>query len=272
MPTMSAPPPEADALRGRSDAWVAFFAWIFRRRLKQAFHAVRVAKPGAPAVAANLPLIVYCNHPSWWDAALAPVLTTRLFAQRRGYGPIDAEALQRYPFMRRLGLFGVQADSFAGTSTFMRVGQEVLRQPGTLFCLTPEGRFTDPRVRPVQLRPGLAALITRMPRVTVLPLAFEYPFWNERLPEALARFGRPMVLGSADPVSVVQRTLELELSSAMDVLAADAQTRDGKRFITLLQGRAGVGGVYDGWRRIKAWRQGRRFDASHGQTASGPDA
>ncbi len=267
---MPARPLEAEPLRLRSDAWVAFFAWVFERRLKQAFHAVRLAKPGVPRVSADLPLIVYCNHPSWWDAALAPVLTMQLFPRRRGYGPIDAEALQRYPFMRRLGLFGVQADSYAGTATFLRVGQQVLGRPNTLFCLTPQGRFTDARARPVVLRPGLAALVARLPRVTVLPLAFEYPFWDERVPEALARFGTPCVLGGAHAVRDIHDTLTLQLTFAMDALAADAQSRDSTRFTTLLQGRAGVGGVYDGWRRLDAWRRGRRFDASHGQTASRP--
>jgi 1-acyl-sn-glycerol-3-phosphate acyltransferase len=269
-PTMRAPSPETDPLRWRSGAWVAFFSWVFERRLRQAFHAVRLAQAGVPEVDPALPLVVYCNHPSWWDAALAPVLTRRLFAQRRSYGPIDAAALQRYPFMRRLGLFGVQANTYAGTATFLRVAQRVLSEPDTLLCMTPEGRFTDARLRPLVLRPGLAAVIAKLPRVTALPLALEYPFWDESRPEALARFGTPIVFDHRHAALDIQPRLTLALTAAMDTLAADACSRDAARFITLLDGRVGVGGVYDGWRRLKAWRRGRRFDASHRQAAAQP--
>ena len=40
-------------------------------------------------------------------------------------------------------------------------------------------------------------------------------------------------------------------------------SRDPAKFTTLLAGKTGVGGVYDWWRRLKAWVRGRKFDASH---------
>ena len=46
-----------------------------------------------------------------------------------------------------------------------------------------------PATRPVRLRPGLAHLARRVPGATIVPLALEYPFWDERTPEALCRFG-----------------------------------------------------------------------------------
>jgi hypothetical protein len=87
--------------------------------------------------------------------------------------------------MRRLGLFGIAQDTYEGASLFLRVGRKLLSQPDTLFYLTPQGGFTDARVRPVRLRPGLTHLLSQVPRVTVLPLAVEYPFWYESAPEAL---------------------------------------------------------------------------------------
>jgi hypothetical protein len=51
----------------------------------------------------------------------------------------------------------------------------------------------------------------------------------------------------------------------MDALADDAATRDPDRFTTVVLGRAGVGGAYDVWRRLKAWARGRSFDAAHGE-------
>lgn len=258
-------PPDIDPERLRSTVWLRFFVRILTHRLRKSFHAVRVAKPGVPTVSNELPLVIYANHPSWWDGALVPVLLTRLFPSRRSFAPIDAVALQRYGFMRRLGLFGVAQDSYEGASLFLRVGRNILSQPDTLFYLTPQGRFTDVRDRPVKLRPGLAHLLSQVPRVTVLPLAVEYPFWDESAPEALVRFGDPIILGSSVTAAIpeVQALLQARLSQAMDDLAEAAMSRDASSFDTLLDGHAGVGGVYDGWRRLKAWRRGEKFDPAH---------
>ena len=49
----------------------------------------------------------------------------------------------------------------------------------------------------------------------------------------------------------------------MDALAAQAMTRQPGLFHTLQGGRAGVGGFYDLWRRLRAAMAGRRFDPSH---------
>src|SRR5690606_11757938 len=197
-----------------STVWLRFFLRVLTQRLRKSFRAVRVAKPGVPTVSHELPLVIYANHPSSWDVVLVPVLLTRLFPSRRSFAPIDAVALQRYGFMRRLGLFGVAQDSYEGASLFLRVGRNILSQPDTLFYLTPQGRFTDVRDRPVKLRPGLAHLLSQVPRVTVLPLAVEYPFWDESAPEALVRFGEPMILGNSVTAEMpeVQALLQARLS------------------------------------------------------------
>ena len=257
-------PPDDDPRRLRSATWLRFFRVALTRQLRRSFHAVRIARPGVPAVPDDCPLIVYVNHASWWDGALVPVLLDRLFPARRVFGPIDADALARYRFMRRLGFFGVRP-GFAGAATFLRTGRALLASPDTLFCLTPQGRFVDARVRPVALQPGLAALVATVPRVTVLPLAIEYPFWSERTPEALVRFGEPQALGRDTAASRADlgAMLAARLGDTMDRLAADAISRDPDRFETLLDGSAGVGGVYDLGRRLKAWSRGERFDAAH---------
>ena len=43
-----------------------FFHFVFARRARSGLRAVRVARWGLPAAAPG-PLVVYANHPSWWD-------------------------------------------------------------------------------------------------------------------------------------------------------------------------------------------------------------
>jgi hypothetical protein len=100
----------------------------------------------------------------------------------------------------------------------------------------------------------------------VVPLALEYAVWVERTPEALARYGEPIRV--ADHVGLDgkawTRLIEDRLTQTLDALNADAMSRDPGRFVTVIGGTAGVGGVYDVWRRAKALLTGRRFDGSHG--------
>ncbi|WP_247892303.1 lysophospholipid acyltransferase family protein [Azospirillum sp. Sh1] len=252
------------ALRSRLLCW--FFGGVMARRLRRGFHAVRLARPGWPVLPPGRPVIVYLNHPSWWDPALLIVMGTTRFRGRPGFGPIDGEMLRRYRFMRRIGLFGLEPGR-AGSVTFLRTAEHILADPRAMLWITAEGAFTDPRRRPVTLRPGIAHLVRRTPSALVVPLAVEYPFWDERTPEALLRFGEPMEAASfADlPVPEIAADLEGRLEMVMDQLALDAQCRDPARFLTLMEGTVGVGGVYDLWRRARAWAGGRAFSAAHSE-------
>lgn len=255
-----------EPLPRRSPGWVRFFGAVMARHVRANFHALRIARTGWPQLPPRTAVVAYCNHPSWWDAAVLPVLATRLFADRCSFGPIDAQALRKYRFMERIGFFPVEQGSWSGSARFVRTGGALLARPDTLLWITPEGVFTDPRRRPVVLRPGLAALLARSPAAVALPVALEYPFWTERTPEALVRFGAPVpadgLAGRTRPQ--VQAVLEQALGETMEALAVDAMAQDEARFATLLEGRAGIGGVYDGWRRLKSWSHGERFDAAHG--------
>jgi 1-acyl-sn-glycerol-3-phosphate acyltransferase len=253
----------ADVIAARSPALCSFFGSVMRRQMRRHFDAVRVAKAGLPRLPQGRAAIIYSNHPSWWDPALFMVLNTTLLRDRKGYGPIEAAQLERYRFMRRIGVFGVEPGTRGGAATFLRTSAAILADPEVVLWITSEGAFTDPRLRPVRLRPGTAHLMARGVGVVAIPLALEYPFWTERLPEALCRFGEPL---QADRGSVAswQARLEEGLAATMDALAADAIARDPGRFDLVLEGRKGVGGIYDLFRRARAAARGERFDPEHG--------
>lgn len=264
---------EDDGLRDdpvalRSPALCRFFGAVMARRMRRGFHAVRLARPGWPDLPTGRPVIVCLNHPSWWDPALLIVMGTTRYRDRPGYGPIEAAMLRRYRFMARIGLFGVEPGR-AGAAAFLRHGRRILADPRSMLWITAEGAFTDPRRRPVRLRPGIAHLVRCAPEALVVPLAVEYPFWDESAPEALARFGEPMPASdfAGRPVPDIAAALERRLETTMDALALDAQSRDPARFLTLIDGTAGVGGVYDLWRRAQAWAGGHRFSPKHGDAS-----
>lgn len=246
-----------------------FMAYV-RRYLRKHFHAVRLlagadGRPGWPDVG-DEPLLVYTNHPGWWDPLVFLFLGARGFSGRMSYGPIDAKALGKYKFLERIGFIPIEPGTWKGSARFLRSAKAALARSDVIFWITAQGEFADPRERPVQIRPGVGHAVASAERGIVLPLAVEYPFWTERLPEAVAAFGTPIRLAdhvgrSADAWT---ECLAAELVTTQDRLAAAVITRDPSQFTTLMSRKAGVGPVYDTVRRIGAWFRGQRFDPSHG--------
>lgn len=252
----------------RISPWLLrWFRWYTVRYLKRHFHAVRLSRECRPDVPHGGPLVVYLNHAAWWDPLVGLVLAERLFPRRAAYAPIEAKALGRYRFMERVGLFGVDPETQSGGVRFLRVSRAILARANTALWITPEGRFADPRQRPVRFRPGLAHLARWLRSGALLPLALEYPFWEERTPEALARFGEPIQVeeGGDRTVADWNALLESRLRTTQDALARQAIRRDAEDFEVLLRGSAGVGGVYDVWRRLVARWRGESFSPEHGE-------
>jgi len=252
-----------DPLARRSPILFRLFHLYLRWYFYRSFHAVRIARDGLPPAVADRPLIIYSNHPSWWDPAVFILLSAKLFPGRKAYGPIDSKALRQYGLLERMGAFAVPQDDRRGAAIFLRTSLSVLARPLGMLMVTAEGRFTDHRARPVVLRPGLAHLARRVPGAVILPLALEYGFWNESRAEMLMRFGPPVLPPPTDAVADWNQRLEAALTGTMSALAAQSMARDANLFQPLMRGGAGVGGIYDVWRRLCAVLAGRRFDPSH---------
>ena len=250
-----------DPVALRSPARCRFFGAVMRREVRRHFRALRLLRPGVPDLPDGAPLVVYANHPSWWDPAVFMALASTIFRDRESYGVMEAEALDRYAFMKRIGLFGVEPDSRAGAARLLRVGAHVLAGPGRMIWLTAQGRFADARARPLGLKAGLAHLMARTPGAVALPLALEYTYWTEKTPEALAAFGAPSRgLGDA---GTWRAGLEHNLAATMDTLAAAGMARDPASFDRVIGGTAGVGGVYGTWQRLRALAAGRAYRPDH---------
>jgi 1-acyl-sn-glycerol-3-phosphate acyltransferase len=192
-------------------------------------------------------------------------------AERDHFAAIDAEAVKRYGFFKRLGFVGVDTKSLRGAAEFLRTGATILSEPNRVFWVTAQGRFADVRERPLALRAGVGHLAARLDRGIVLTLALEYTFWTERTPEALVRVGEPLRIEDHPGLSGKEwlTLIEDRLTRNLDTLNREAMTRDPAQFTALLAGKTGVGGPYDLWRRIKSWVHGEKFDPSHDAASRG---
>jgi 1-acyl-sn-glycerol-3-phosphate acyltransferase len=244
------------AVRPPSPLMLAGFTRIARRRLSKGFRAVRMLNSERLVEAGRGPLIVYLNHPSWWDPLLCLTLARTLLPKRKHYAPISAASLVKFRFFGKLGMFPVDQESSRGAVQFLH-GSKAVLAAGDVLWITAQGRFSDVRERPVGLKAGLGALLARhegLAPLSVLPLALEYTFWNGVKPEALAAAGLPLHVSAGDVRHSSQEWTGLlaeRLQTVQDELAAAALERDPLLFETLLD--ADAGGV---WQRMRARMRG----------------
>ncbi|MFO1088846.1 MAG: lysophospholipid acyltransferase family protein [Hyphomicrobiales bacterium] len=239
-----------------------FNVWL-ERYFRRKFTSVRVLKNTVPAVDPGRSLVVFGNHPAWWDPLTFILLSNRLFPQYRSFGPMDARMLEKYRFMRKLGVFGVEQETMRGAAQFLLVSRGLLSDPANALWLTPQGHFSDARVRPVTFRAGLGHT-ARDVEATFVPIAMELVFWNEPSPELLVAFGAPIVSTGDDKPEAWTQRFEAALEATMDRLAQASMARDPALFDALLTGDGGVSLAYDVFRRLKALAQGKPYRPAHG--------
>lgn len=251
-----------------SKVWVKWFAQYSAFYLRKHFHSFSLLRTGMPKELIHWPLLVCLNHPSWWDPLTAFHLSQRFFPDRQHYAPIAQEGLGKYKFFAKLGCFGLDMHTYAGAATFLKIGHAVLQSEKRALWVTAQGSFRDVRERPCVFEPGVGHLARRLERCAMLPVALEYSFWNERSPEAFACLGTPVFIedGRRKTADQWTETFAAALEATQNILAAKVQRRDSSAFEPLLHGQAGVGGVYDLWRRVNARMRGRKFQPEHGGT------
>ena len=182
---------------------------------------------------------------------MVSVLLAEAFASTlQHYAPIDAAALERYPILKRVGLFPVEMATARGAAQFLRTSQAILAAQSAVW-ITPQGRFADPR-EALAFKPGMGALAVRVPEATLLPLAIEYTFWDERMPETLLRFGAPVKIADGTTADEATAQLETALAQTMEELKVASCARDASAFQVLLSGRRGVGGMYGLRQRLRS--------------------
>lgn len=239
-----------------------FFRGIVRGYFRRHFSGVRLSRASHLASFSDERLIVYANHSSWWDPMVLVLLAAKLMPGRDHFAPMDASALERYGIFKQIGVFGVEMKTARGAAQFLRSGRAIVEGGGVLW-VTPQGRFADSRERPLGFKPGLAALAAKMEGgCTVLPLAIEYVFWDERLPETLLHFGDPVHV-DGQSVDEVQQMLEAALLKTMEALKEEAMTRDPATFSLVHDGTVGTGGFYEIGQRLLATARRKSFQPRH---------
>lgn len=217
----------------RREIYVRRFLSVSRFLLKRIFHRLDLAlqedlqeSPG--------PLVIYTNHPSFWDPLTCVVAVQSLLPNHKLFGPIDQEALKKHWYFTGLGFFGIKTNSITGYRQFRKISQAILSEVDqSCLLLTPEGTFTDPTDRPLRLKRGLAHFVASLPKSpTLYPLAIDYRLGAEAKPTAWLYLGRPFQPGPKCSADEVQSMLTERLTQTMDANVLRIQnTEFGKNLL-----------------------------------------
>ena len=241
------------------------FCWYTKRMIANQFMSVGMQTEllDAEPIDDNSPIIAYANHASWWDPIMAMLLQQAFFDKRTFYAPIDADALEKYRIMAKLGFYGVRLESLSGAMEFLDRTKSILESKKVTIWITPEGRFSDVRDHTLPLMPGLSHLASRVRGVKFLPLALEYVFWDESRPQIFGRFGSPIDSDMSLSKTEWNALLTERLRKTQNELARSVQARDPKAFKYVIASRPVRLSWYDYFRSWSAWFRGKPFDPRH---------
>jgi len=221
---------------------VTWFTAYSRRCIGKHFNSFRISRSSAPPTAGRMPIVLYANHAGWWDPLVGLLLKAAFFPNYTLFAPVDAVSLRRYKILTKVGFFGVDRQTRRGVIDYFSIAETILREPDHLLAVTPHGRFTDARERPVQFQRGLGLLATRVKRALFVPVAIEYAFWDQRRPEIFCRFGEATEISADDSKGLTAwhwtAAFELRLEGAQDALAKEVCAHDSDKFEHLLTPKA----------------------------------
>jgi 1-acyl-sn-glycerol-3-phosphate acyltransferase len=221
---------------------------LVRPALRSAFHRVAL-RSAEPAVQRDLPLVIYGNHPSWWDGYIAFLLAYETW-RCQGYLMMEEPQLARYRFFRYCGVFSVDRhDPREGMRSVAYAAGLLKDRPGRAVWIFPQGEITPNDRRPLATFAGAAHIAKRAAPVRCIPMALRFEFLGEQRPEALVLLGPSHVVSGPVDVKALHREMDQRLLSAVEQLRDDTIGGTTTEYRTILQGRPSVNVVWD---RVRA--------------------
>jgi chlorobactene lauroyltransferase len=211
------------------------------------FDRVWLKVVGQPPQPVDGPLLVYLNHPSWWDGYMCMLLNRLVLRdQFQGYLMMEEPQLRRYCFFRWVGCFSVDRHNARSAARSVAYAARLLAErPNRSVYLFPQGVLTPNERRPLELYPGLAHIVRRAGGATLWPVALRYEFRGEQRPEAFLRAGPAHRVTAETDVQTVMADTTHRLTAATDALRDEVAADALDDYRVLLRGRTGVNRLFD---------------------------
>lgn len=235
----------------------AIYQTLVRPACRATFDRVWLRIEGATPHPADGPLIIYMNHPGWWDGYMAFLLDTIVFRERfESYIMMEEKQLRAYRFFSWCGAFSVDRRRPGEAERSINYISRILRaQRNRILWILPQGRIVPNDRRPLTVYPGIARVARQVKHATLWPVALRYEFRGEQRPEAFIRAGPAHTIDSSTSEEQIVAAIQTRLTIAVDGLRDEVNDGRLDDYHTLLQGRPGINRVWD--QIASFWRRSR---------------
>lgn len=130
----------------------------------------------------GLPILMIGNHTTWWDGFIGQYINMELF-HRRIHIMMLEEQLRNRMFLNKTGAYSIRKGSRSALDS-IRYTAEILRDPGNMVILFPQGRIHSTQDHPVAFEKGWYRLFSYLEGpVQVVFYITLFDFFSSRKPE-----------------------------------------------------------------------------------------
>lgn len=252
--------PGIPARHSRAGAALIYWALV-RPAIWSHFARVWLRVEGPIPSPADGPLILYLNHPSWWDGYMAIVLNRMVLGNRfQGFCMMEEKELRRYGFFTWVGAFSVnRQDARSAMGSVAYIGRMLAERRDRALAIFPQGEITPNDRRPLTIFSGMAHVARRAGGATLWPIALRYEFRGEQRPEAFIRAG-PAHHAPADlDPRALTAVAGVRLTAVCDALRDGVNSGTLEGYRVLLRGRPGPDKLFDAARALLPGSAGERY-------------
>jgi len=170
----------------------------------------------------GLPVLMVINHPNWLDIELSLFLVEDLLGLDY-YMMGNMNILEKRPFMRKYGVFGVKEDDPFAVGRALKYTATLLHgHADRCAVIFPQGDMIRSTERPIHIKPGAAQIARLVKQVTILPVAIHYDHFRTKLPEAFIRIGEPLNFREGlPPTRILTETIRQRMEQELDMMQSD---------------------------------------------------
>ena len=183
----------------------------------------------------KLPLIIYCNHSSWWDGLVAFQISRQ--AGLNAFVMMEEKQLKNLFLFRLLGAFSVVRENPRAAMKSIRYAVKILKSaPENSLWIFPQGEILPNDLRPLLFFDGLAKIIEKVVECSAVSLSIRYEFMGEFKPHVFVQIGEPEIFtgGELPDTKTMTESLSRKLTDNLDLLKRDIINQNFNGFINLI--------------------------------------
>lgn len=204
-------------LEAKKSVWFEKIFAIYNRNLfRRRFQALRIE--GIENLN-KFPLIIYCNHSSWWDGLVAFEISKK--AKLNSYIMMEEKQLKNLFLFRKLGAFSVVRENPREAVKSVNYAANLLKEKADrAIWLFPQGKILPNDIRPLEFYNGISRIAEKVENCSIVPIAIRYEFFGDWKPEIFVKIGESEKFVSTDSKKTTKE-LAIRLTKLLDDLKED---------------------------------------------------